>query len=72
MADDLHARLIAALRAMLGFPQLARHWIPREALGMTMPVAPNGGNRTLSSDKWIVLRHRTIVVHAVDLASWLR
>src|SRR5690242_4360979 len=68
--DDVD--LVASLRAVLRFPELAGDRIPREALRVAVAVAPDRRYRPGTVHEGIVLRHAPIVVHAMDLAGGLR
>ena len=67
--DDVD--LVAALRAVLRLPQLAADRIPRQALRIAMAVAPDRRQRAGLADERVVLRHRAVVVDAMDLAGRL-
>src|SRR5207253_10527881 len=68
--DDVD--LVAAVWTVLGFPQLAGDRIPGEALRIAMAVAPDAGHGTGAIDERVVLRHRPVVIDAVNLARGFR
>ena len=57
--------------AVLGLPQLAGDRIPGQPLRIAVAVAPDRRHRARRVDERIVLRHRAVVVDAVDLAERL-
>src|SRR6185503_7612349 len=68
--DDVD--FIARGWTVLRFPELPGLGIPGQPLGVAVAVAPDGRYRIGSGHERIVLRHRSIVVHAVDLAHRAR
>src|SRR4051812_44394815 len=67
--DDID--LVATLRPVLRFPQLPFR-IPGEPLRIAVTVAPDGRQRTGLADERVILRHRAVVVDAVDFTKRAR
>ena len=64
--------LVAAARAVLRGPELARHRVEREPLGVAVAVAPDAGESARAPHEGVVLRHAAVVEHAVDLPARAR
>ena len=61
--------LVAALRAMLHGPQLARGGVQRRALHVAVTQAPQLGRRTGAANEGVVGRHAAVGLDADDLAQ---
>ena len=64
-----HIDLVAAGRAMFGFPKIARHRIEGEAFGIAVAETPDRGNRIGDFDEGIVGRDRAVLIDAMDFAQ---
>ena len=64
-----HIDLVAAGGTMLGFPQIARHGIERQAFGIAMAQTPDRRHGIGQIHERIVRRDRAVFVDAMDLAQ---
>ena len=65
--DDVD--LIATEWAVLGLPELTGRRIEREAVRVAMPVAPDLGTCTGTTDERIVVRYASVVAEPNDFAE---
>src|SRR5437660_8991939 len=71
--DDVHfvaaARTVEAARAVFRFPKQIRAGLKIDALRIATAVHPNLGPRILLTDKWIVLRHGSIIIQPQNFSG---